>query len=313
MKRLLLCIFWLVFFFSGALFIGSNQVHALNAIVRPDGDVVKAWRSTGAANYTEIDEVVTQPTAGDTADYVDNNVSPALIDRYSMGSISNIQSATAVSIWAYAYCDKNNSSITTQVFAGGVSQGSSTVGIATSYGWTSTSFTGLTLNQSQLDSLEVSLTVNQGQRTCFIATLYADVTYTEAPAIAISLNTDGVVNFGNQALNTTQDTSATGINDIEVISVDAGPANLSVKSSGFSDGSNPWSLGTGNGANQVLWEFSKDNSIWTTFALANNDYTFDTNVPASATRNLFLRLTMPTTTNSYSAHSSTITITASAP
>ena len=145
-------------------------------------------------------------------------------------------------------------------------------------------------------------------------TVSLTITYTPPPAVSISLSTDGAVAFGYQAPNTTQDTTSSGLNDPETVSVDTGPANLDVRSTTFSDGSVTWTLNTANGADQVLWEFSNnDGTGWTTFAAADTLYTFDTNVSQGATRNLSLRLTTPTSTASLSQQSTTVTIVASTP
>ena len=61
--------------------------------------------------------------------------------------------------------------------------------------------------------------------------------------ISITLTTDGNVNFGTVALNASKDTTPSGINDPENVRVDAGPADLAIRSTDFSDGSNAWNLG----------------------------------------------------------------------
>ena len=126
--------------------------------------------------------------------------------------------------------------------------------------------------------------------------------------VSISVD-DGNINFGVVALNSVVDNS----NDIQVITVESGPADLYIKTSVFSDGENVWSLGSSNGENQVKWEFSKDGVNWTTFLVADESYVFDENVPQGATRNLYLRLTMPTSTSSYNQYGVNITIVASSP
>lgn len=141
--------------------------------------------------------------------------------------------------------------------------------------------------------------------------LYVD--YTPPPAVSISLNTNGSVSFETIALEATKDTTAGGIDDVETISVDSGPADLAVRSTAFTEGGNTWTLGAANGATQVKWEFSKDGSAWTTFVVVDTLYTLDANVSESETRNLYLRITMPTTTNSYNQYNSTVTIVASTP
>lgn len=132
--------------------------------------------------------------------------------------------------------------------------------------------------------------------------------------VSISISTNGSVSFGTIALNTTRNTTSGDLNDIETISVDAGPADLDIKTTVFSQAGNTWTLGTSNGPAQIKWEFSKDGSSWTTFEAADpTTYVFDTNVSQSLTRNLYFRLTTPTSTNSYLQYSSTVTIIASAP
>jgi len=136
---------------------------------------------------------------------------------------------------------------------------------------------------------------------------------TEVATVSISISTDGSVAFGNISDNTIEDTTATGINDTEVVSVDSGPADLNIKSTTFSDGSNTWSLSTTNGADQVQWEFSPNGSSWSDFAIADNYYTLATGIAQGNTQNVDLRITTPTSTNSYLQHSTTVTIQAVAP
>lgn len=138
-------------------------------------------------------------------------------------------------------------------------------------------------------------------------------TFTTVPAVSISVTTDGTVSYGTLAAGATLDTTAGGLNDTQTVKVDSGTANLTVKSSLFSDGADTWALGTANGANQVKWEFSKDGTAWNTFSIVDSQYTFDTNVAQNATRNLYLRLTMPTSFINHNPHSSTVTIMATAP
>ena len=141
---------------------------------------------------------------------------------------------------------------------------------------------------------------------------FLDVSLGQA-VVAISLTTDGTTPFGTAGLETTIDTTSSGTNDVQTIQVTTGPADISVKTTEFTDGANTWTLGATNGANQVKWEFSKDGTSWTTFTSANTLFTLDTNVAQGNTRNLYLRLTLPTSTLSSSEHSATVTIVASAP
>ena len=130
----------------------------------------------------------------------------------------------------------------------------------------------------------------------------------------IAITTDGAVAFGTVALSTVVTSGPSGVNDVQTISVLNGPASLYVKTTAFSDGlGSTWSLGGANGANQAKWEFSKDDSTWTTLTTADTLFTLDQNVPTGATRNLYLRLTMPTSTTSANQHSATITVVAVSP
>jgi len=150
------------------------------------------------------------------------------------------------------------------------------------------------------------------------ATFYEDelnfvVTYTPAAAVSISLDTNGSVSFGAVVSGETKDNTASGVNDVEVVRVDSGPANLDIRSTNFFDGINTWTLSGASGDNQVKWEFSKDGINWSTFLSEGVLYSLDTNVPQGSTRDLFFRITVPMSTNSYLVHSSTVTIVASSP
>jgi len=129
------------------------------------------------------------------------------------------------------------------------------------------------------------------------------------PAVSISLTTDGLVDFGTVPLGETVDS----LNDVQTVKIDVGPANLDVKSTIFCDNGNCWNLDSTNEDNQVIWEYSKEGTSWDKFLVANNLYPLDSNVPQTETRNLYLRLTMPTATASSAQYSSTVTIVATAP
>lgn len=137
---------------------------------------------------------------------------------------------------------------------------------------------------------------------------FFDTSFGEA-AVAISITTDGTTPFGILALGAV----ATSSGDIQTVRVDTGPANLNIKSTNFSDGTNIWALGVTNGADQAKWEFSKDGTNWSIFSSANNLFTFDNNIAQGTTRDLYLKITMPTSTSSNNEHSSTVTIVASSP
>ncbi|KKL93152.1 hypothetical protein LCGC14_1877570, partial [marine sediment metagenome] len=133
--------------------------------------------------------------------------------------------------------------------------------------------------------------------------------------VDIALTTDGSVAFGTVALSAAVDTTVGGIDDVQTVEVVTGPANLYVKTTLFTDGSNTWTLDdTTSGDNQVVWEFSTDGIVWEPFTAADpTTFPLDTNVGEGETRNVYFRLTMPTSTSSSNEHGATITVVAVAP
>ena len=79
-------------------------------------------------------------------------------------------------------------------------------------------------------------------------------------------------------------------------------------------GGNTWSLDTTSGADQVLWEYSTDGTLWHTFTMAAPTlFTLKTGISVGDTVDIFFRLTMPTTTTSEAEKSATVTIVAVEP
>ena len=175
---------------------------------------------------------------------------------------------------------------------------------------------GCTVTPTQLsDGVWVQIDNNDTgtAETVYIDYVYLYVDYNTAASVSISLSTDGSVSLGTLAENTTVDTTSGGVNDTETITVDTGPADIDIRSTAFSDGSNTWSLGGSSGSNQVLWEFSPDGTSWSTFSVVDTLYSLATNIAESSSQDVFFRLTTPTTTSSYAQHSATITVVASSP
>jgi len=294
----------------------SKPVHAATDYIDPNGDgSTGSWNTTGTSYYTEIDEAIRQSNTPTTSDNIYGQANQAGTIFLRMSSLTNVSSVSQITVWVYH--NDGGSQLSAQLYDDDESTTRSVQSNFTSRTadtWDSVTFSSLSLTQAQLDSLSVALTANHtGGKppTMYVYAMYAEVTYTSS--ISISLNTDGSVAFGTMDVNTTEDTTSSGINDVETISVDSGPANLDVRSTSFSDGTNTWSLGTSNGSEQILWEFSNDGTNWSTFAVADTLYTHETNVAQGNTSNLFLRLTTPTTTVSSNQHSATVTIVASAP
>lgn len=130
-----------------------------------------------------------------------------------------------------------------------------------------------------------------------------------APSVSISLTTDGVVDFGILALGAIADTSG----DVQTIQVDTGPVNFDVKSTAFADNGNTWNLGTTNGPDQVVWEYSSDASVWSIFEAEDTLYSLVSNVAEGVTQDIYFRLTMPTETASSNQYGATATIVATVP
>lgn len=134
-----------------------------------------------------------------------------------------------------------------------------------------------------------------------------------SPPVSITLSTDGTIEFGILGLGDTQDTTASGLNDVQTVTVDTGPVDLDIRTTTFSDNGNSWSLGSSNGVDQAQWEFSPDGSSWTTFTAAYTLFPLASSVSQGATQDTYFRLTMPTSTTSNDQYDSDITIVASSP
>ena len=133
-------------------------------------------------------------------------------------------------------------------------------------------------------------------------------------AVSITLSTDGTIEFGILGLGDTQDTTASGTNEVQTVTVHTGPVDLHVRSTLYSDNGNTWALGTTNGADQVKWEFSPDGTTsWSTFTSANTPFLLASSISQGTTQDSYFRLTMPTSTMSNNQYSADITIVDSSP
>lgn len=130
------------------------------------------------------------------------------------------------------------------------------------------------------------------------------------PNLSISITSDGIVELGDVSLGATTSTTP---GSQEVVSVDVGPANLSIRSTDFSDGTNNWILASASSEERVKWEYSGDNSVWNTFLESGITYPLLSNVPGGGQQPLYFRLTMPTSTASNNQHGSNVTILATPP
>ena len=109
------------------------------------------------------------------------------------------------------------------------------------------------------------------------------------------------------------DTTAVGINDVQTVSIDFGPANLDIKSTTFSSGGNVWSLGTSNGVDQVVWGYASTTPNWIKFTAPDTLFSLAGNLSTGSTQDFYLRLTMPADTSSNSEHNAIVTVVATSP
>jgi hypothetical protein len=210
----------------------------------------------------------------------------------------NITDTGSASVTAWGVCYKTSSGCTT---GDTVAAGSGAGGIGP--------FTASLVNLTPGATYHV-----RAYATSSAGTSYGSEMDFNAAAISISLTTDGSVGFGTVVLGSTKNSGPSGFNHPETVSIDGGPATLRIKSSNFTEGGNTWTLSNGSGANLVKWEYSKDGTNWTTFDSPDpTDYSFDTNVAQGQTRNIYLKITMPSSTASYNQYNSSVTIVASAP
>lgn len=151
--------------------------------IRPDGDSSPLeWTPTpSGTHYTTINEDVTQPIPGDTSEYVDNGGDKNNEDRYTMETISGIGVTTKVKVWVYANCTEKRKTLKCKLYwTGGDKEKDIKISkdAANEWGWASKEF-NVKLGQAELNSLKVRIKAKDNGMTFYVATLYADVTYTE--------------------------------------------------------------------------------------------------------------------------------------
>lgn len=123
------------------------------------------------------------------------------------------------------------------------------------------------------------------------------------PIISVSVD-DGSVSYGLMAVNATKDTTASGLADTQTITNDGNVAiDVNIKGQ---DSAN-WVLWSTVDSNQYVHEFSiNGGSAWDPLALGYQSLV--TNLGVSATQDLDLQITTPTSTSNYSQQSVDVTI-----
>jgi hypothetical protein len=147
-------------------------------ILRPNGDVSTNWDAGCSGDYTCVDEVVTQPSAGDgNARRADAN-DDGLVESYQMET-AMVGTVTDITVWMYSYTEATTRQPDVNLNLGGLLT-PQTAAWGISYGWTSLTWTGLSGTQADLDDLQVIFTANavlNSNREHFLDTVYVEVTY----------------------------------------------------------------------------------------------------------------------------------------
>ena len=163
-------------------------------IIRPNADATVAWTVTGSATHfgalAAAGDLVTQPTAGSTAESV-SSATASQTDTYDMDTLAGSGSYNEVDVWVYAKAATNDGlGVSTNI--AGTSQQNLT--LTTSNAWYKVSFTGLSMNQTALDGLRITFTQikNGGSDTVTVYTMYSEV-FNSLSAATYSAAQDTVV------------------------------------------------------------------------------------------------------------------------
>lgn len=139
----------------------------------------------------------------------------------------------------------------------------------------------------------------------------ADVTSTvTAQLVSVSIS-DGVVSYGTLALNTTEDTTVSGVNDTQTATNDGNvTANLNIRSSDATSGGTNWELAALAGTDAFKHEFSTDSGVnWGAFNVDNTTYSTLANSVAAGNSQAFdLRIGTPTASTDSVEHTVTVTV-----
>ena len=167
--------------------------------LRPDGDQTAQWPTlgtndsscAGGTHCDQVDDNITQPTSGDTANYVRTGTAGAggEIEEYTMTTTTGVYEVTSVKFWMYSQTITLASTADTlslTINIGGADQ--TAVAITPnqgSYTWQSATFNG-SWSQADLDAMRLKFTRNMlgtgpasgRDDDIQVATVYAEVTYT---------------------------------------------------------------------------------------------------------------------------------------
>ena len=125
------------------------------------------------------------------------------------------------------------------------------------------------------------------------------IVITYSPIIISVTVTDGVVSYGTLPAGGSSDTTSSGLNDLQTATND-GTVTQNFNIKGQNSGN--WTLAASAGSEQYVHQFSTNaGSNWT--ALTTSYQTLGTSIAASGTKTFDLKVTVPTSTSSYTQQS----------
>lgn len=144
----------------------------------------------------------------------------------------------------------------------------------------------------------------QGVQAATTATVSATVT---AQNISVTVST-GTVTYGSVGLSSTQDTTATGVNQTQTATNNGNVAEDFNISSSNATGGTAWTIsGTSIGADQYMHEFSTNSG--TSWTATTTGYTLmASNIAALGTQNFDLKIHTPSSSTDYVQKTITVTV-----
>ncbi len=127
-----------------------------------------------------------------------------------------------------------------------------------------------------------------------------------AVSLSVNVTTDNTISWGTITTNTWTAVESETIENNGNVTED-----IKIKFSTFSDGSNSWTLGStqyDNGADKIVVMWSIDNSTWYVYTTYDSWVTIVEDKAVSSSVTLYVKMYAPTSTSSYQAHSSTLTV-----
>lgn len=200
-------------------------------IIDPNGDGTSTCSPTPAGSlFSTVDDKTRSPTSPDTSDYFTCYENESAI--FDMSSLSNIASVTQIDAYAFYKNDSTDMQFQAELWnaAETVQYGTTqTLTVTTTQTWGTTSFSGLSLTQAELNGLKIkykNIRLSGTQVGSHIYSFYGSVTYTpdnEAPTInTIYVNGGNNINLTEGSTTTVYVTSTIsdtdGYNDMTSLS-----------------------------------------------------------------------------------------------